>query len=75
MACIIGMTTDPERRKQEWKRKHPGLRNWRILKRNLSKEQAQEEELKLARQFGCDSDPGGRKSEKGALYAVYTFEY
>ena len=47
MACIIGMTTDLQRRKSEWESKYRSLRNWRTYKNGLSRAAAQQLETTL----------------------------
>ncbi len=74
MPCRIGITTDPDRRLQEWRRKHPGLRRWRILGRYGSKSEAQAQETLLARRHGCEAWPGGVGPETATWY-VYCFEF
>lgn len=37
MACQVGITTDPDRRKEEWKRKYPHLWGWEIIGQHATK--------------------------------------
>ena len=59
MACRVGITTDPARRKEEWKRRYPSLRKWRILSTHSTKRAAQERERLEARERGCRAHHGG----------------
>ena len=74
MGCRVGITTDPERRKQEWKRKYPGLRGWDILSTHYTKSAAQAREDKEAAARGCDSGSGGGGNEQDTWY-VYFFRF
>ena len=74
MACRVGITTDPQRRKREWKAEHPRLWNWRILSRYYSKTAAQRRETAEANRRSCVSRPGGAGPED-ATWFVYYFEY
>ena len=74
MACRVGMTTDPEKRKQDWESKHSNLRNWEILGFYESKTDAQKAEKMFAEEYGCVSSHGGRGPEH-ANWAVYRFQY
>ena len=74
MECRVGITTNPDRRKAEWKLEHPSLRNWRIEKTYSCKSDAQAEENRLAAARGCKSAPGGGGLEIATWY-VYSFEY
>ncbi len=64
MPCRIGITTDPDRRKREWKQQHSTLYNWQILQTAQSKSEAQSWENTFARMHGCDSSEGGSGHEK-----------
>ena len=74
MACRVGITTDPERRKQEWEREQPTLRRWRILSTHRTRSAAQTRENQEARNRGCQAHPGGPGPER-ATWRVYYFEY
>lgn len=73
MACRVGITRDPARRKQEWGKKHT-VRNWKILERGLTYKQAQEKETRLAKKLSCVSHPGGAK-DNSRSWCVYRFEF
>ena len=76
MACRVGITTDPEKRKRDWEREHPSLRNWRILASGLTKKEAQNLETRLAKEQGCKNHPGGRNTDDPTKpWSVYRFEY
>ena len=74
MACRVGMTTNPGRRKREWEREHPTLRNWTILGRYKTKTKAQQVEKMLAKRHGCVFYPGGDGDENDN-WVVYKFDY
>lgn len=74
MACRVGITTNPEERKQYWKGQHPALRNWEILESGLSYSQAQRKENEYASRLGCQSYPGGPNNGQ-YNWSVYYFEY
>ena len=74
MACQIGITTDPDRRRREWRSQRPTLRNWRILSTHRSKSAAQREESKLAARSTCSSHAGGVGPERATWY-VYRFTF
>ena len=63
MACQIGITTDPDRRRQEWRNQRPTLRGWRILSTHRSKGAAQRGESRLGAQSTCNSHAGGAGPE------------
>ena len=70
MPCKIGMTSDLERRKAEWKRQYPTLKNSEVLAGPPNcKEDAQILEMTLSQDYGCESHPGrkGRLSLRSAL--------
>ena len=74
MACRIGITTNPEKREQEWRQQHPYLYHWRILGQYNSKRYAQEVETIYAKQYDCIASPGGSGQEMATWY-VYMFEF
>ena len=74
MACRIGITTNPERRKREWKMRHQNLRNWKIIANGLSYSLAQQKEKKYAQRDGCIANPGGPNNGK-RNWSVYYFNY
>ena len=74
MGCRVGITTRPQQRKNEWQRKHPRLRNWRLFGPYPSKARAQAREDALAASFGCVAHHGGGRRRRANWY-VYYFEY
>lgn len=74
MACRVGITTNPERRKQEWISEYPNLTGWTILGSYSSKSAAQDRENREAASRGCVSSPGGSGPEYATWY-VYYFRY
>ena len=75
MTCRIGITTDLNARKDDWKRKYPkSFRKWKQLGTHYSKSAAQARETVLAKQHGCESHAGGGGPEK-ATWHVYYFEH
>ncbi len=76
MSCRIGITTNPNRRKQEWKKIHPSLTNWQILAKADTKSEAQEQETKLAHKYGCEAHQGGDDPDSHiVIWYVYYFKY
>lgn len=74
MACRIGITTDPDRRQQEWLRDYPSMSNWTLWGPYATKSEAQQVESSQAAISNCEAHPGG----SGPMYAdwyVYYFEY
>ena len=74
MPCRVGITTDPDRRKREWKFRHPTLKNWEIVSWHKTKSAAQQEEDALADFLDCVASPGGAGQEH-ADWCVYVFDY
>ena len=74
MPCQVGITTDPNRRRQEWVQERPTLRNWLILSTHNSRAAAQQAENREAQRLGCNSGAGGSGPEVATWY-VYAFEY
>ena len=70
----VGITTDPKRRRKLWMRRVTGFRNWRIVRRFATKEEAQAFELVYSGERGSVSYQGGRPSRKRVWY-VYQFNY
>ena len=64
MSCRVGITTDPEKRKQYWQGLHPHLRNWKIIASNLSYLDAQRKETEYAKRCSCESH-SGRPGNRG----------
>lgn len=74
MACRVGITTHPERRKKEWQLEYPNLRNWVVLGTYDTKSAAQTRENTEANRPGCAAAPGGSGPEL-ATWHVYRFEH
>ena len=74
MPCRVGITTNPSRRREEWKKEHPNLKDWEIIAVYQSKKKAQERENREASSRGCQSSPGGAGDERDTWY-VYYFRY
>ena len=75
MPCTVGMTTDPERRRQEHEREKSGFRDWRILEEGLTRQEAQEKEKLYSQKLGCDSHPGGNDPDVPSQWSVYVFSH
>ena len=75
MACRVGITTDPDRREKEWRRDCSSLRNWKVIRRGLTREAAQKLEIGIAKRLNCKFGQGGREPETGGSWAVYKFDY
>lgn len=74
MACRVGITADPDRRKGEWTRQHPNLRNWRIIHSGLSYSSAQEKESDYAKRNNCQAHYGGQNNGR-RNWSVYRFDH
>ena len=76
MACRVGITTDPVRRKAEWRKKYPLLTNWQVLEQHSTKASAQLAEIRLAHEYGCAAYQGGREPDTPfVIWSVYKFEH
>ena len=77
MPCRVGITTNLERRKKEWKAIHPTLKNWQKLGYPYdTKETAQAAENLAAAMHGCESGSGGDDpDDPNAKWYVYKFDY
>lgn len=74
MAKRVGMTTEPQERKQYWRNKYKSsFKNWQVVRRGLTYERAQqiEEDYKG---LGYVRGAGGQYVS-GYVWSVYTFEY
>ncbi len=72
MGCRAGITTRPEERKREWKRRYPTLRNWQ-QQRFTSRAAAQSWENQ---QWGCERHGGGSEPDYiGAVWYGYRFDF
>ncbi len=70
----VGITTDPEQRRKDWEKEYPTLRDWNIVKRELTYEEAQalENVYKSTKEY--EGHEGG-PPKAGRVYSVYTFSY
>ncbi len=77
MPCVVGMTTNLKARQKQWEKELPGqIYEWVVLMDGLTREQAQQLEIRLADKHGCKSEPGGRgSSNPNATWTVYRFSY
>lgn len=74
MACRVGITTDPDRRKKEWEQEFPELSHWTVLSWHYTKTDAQQAEGAAAERYGCEAHHGGGGDEHDR-WAVYFFNY
>lgn len=75
MNCRIGITTDPDRRHQEWRQKVT-VTNFVVLERHTTRAAAQEAETRLALKLGCAAHPGGESPDQpNAIWHVYQVNY
>ena len=74
MGCRVGMTTNPQARRQDWEREYPNLYNWQIIRDELTYDQALLLEERVAQRYGCDAHGGGPRVE-GSVYSVYKFNF
>ena len=75
MPCRVGITTDPDRRKREWKFRHPTLKNWEIVSWHRTRSAAQQKEDEIAHSLGCDAHHGGAEPAYADWWYVYVFEH
>ena len=77
MACRVGMTTNLADRERYWRSVHRNLTGWQVLSGpHYSREDAQAEEDRLAKQYGCIASGGGADpSDPYAKWYVYGFDY
>lgn len=73
MQCRVGITTNPDERRSYWENQVVGFKNWQILGRYQSRQQAQDHEQRAAKQYGCKAHAGG--SDASGTWHVYKFEY
>ena len=74
MACRVGITMDPDRRRAEWRRRYPSMFDWTIVATYYSKAAAQRAETNAAATQGCVASPGGGGPENAKWY-LYRFYY
>ncbi len=73
--CVVGMTTDLEESRGEWRRRYPTLRNWRRLTRApTTYDAALHLEHQHAERYGCSYEAGGARV-RGLVWHVYYFEH
>ena len=76
MACRVGITTDPKRRKAEWAARHPDMGNWEVIAGPIPRAEAQSIEDAQALIYGCEAHHGGDEPDvPGAGWYVYKFDY
>lgn len=73
MPCRVGITTQPDVRRQAWENSVVGLSDWRILERGLTRQQAQAREDYYARTYKCIAHHGG--GDAHGTWCVYKFSY
>ena len=74
MPCRVGMTTDLAERKRYWETQYPNLKNWQVLHRNLTYDEAIVTEKQEAQDRNCEAAAGGERVPGGA-YSIYYFEW
>ena len=45
MVKRVGITTDPEERRQHWENEHPSIRQWKIVFKGLTYEQRRKKRI------------------------------
>lgn len=76
MACVIGMTTNLQRRKREWEAEYSSLRDWQIMGGPYAdRKTAQAVEDRLAQQHGCQAHHGGRDPDIPNGWWIYGFNH
>lgn len=81
MPCRVGITTDPKQRKEYWKSRVDGFKNWRTHGHYEEKNDAQAKEDSLVQHCTAHGNRGacyghaggGDPDEKG--WTVYSFNY
>ena len=73
MPCRVGISTNPDERREYWERKVVGLTQWQIIGEHRSRERAQEHETEHALKNGCEYSPGGQDAI--GMWYVYRFTY
>lgn len=73
MPCRVGITTNPDERKIQWQSKVVGFKNWRIIKKFRTQEEAQDYEKWYAEKYNCHAHAGGPHSP--GIWSVYRFDY
>ena len=80
MPCRVGITRNPEKRKQDWKNLVVRLRNWRQKEIGSKSAAQRQEDIRFAacERAGlrgiCHAHRGGRGTENFGWY-VYDFDY
>ncbi len=75
MTCRVGITMDLIERRAYWESQYPRtFRNWQVVDTCFSKSEAQSQETRIAKAWGCDAHPGGTGPEFATWY-VYYFEH
>jgi len=59
MPCRVGITTDPDTRREQWRSQVVGFTNWKVLDSFRSRAAAQEYVTWYARRYGCHAYHGG----------------
>ena len=83
MLCKVGITTNPEEKREYWQNQTTGFANWQILEIFRSKTAAKEFETAYALRHGCEAELGGSDvpvTEKESAtehdwWYVYHFDY
>ena len=77
--CRIGMTTNPEQRKQRWKNEYLKegieIKKWTILSKHQSRSKAQEVETREAKKQNCVAHPGGSNPKNPNWWYIYKIEW
>lgn len=76
MACIVGITTDPDAHRARCENEYPNVTAWRVVLGPVPRHQAQHSQKRLVRQYRCASGvPEDRPKRPGTMWYVYYFEY
>ncbi|NWF77826.1 MAG: hypothetical protein HXY36_04455 [Chloroflexi bacterium] len=83
MPCRIGITTDPEGRREYWQKQAAGFDNWQILEIFRSRAAAKEYQTEYALRHGCEAALGDLDAPVTARelatehdwWYVYHFDY
>ena len=73
MPCRVGITTNPIERRIYWQSQVIRFKNWRIIKKFRTQEEAQVYENWYADKYNCRAHVGGPHSP--GIWCVYRFDY
>lgn len=76
MACIVGITTDPDARRAHCQDEYRNVEAWRVVLGPVPRLQARHSKERLVRQYRCAAAaPEESPKRPGAMWYVYYFEH